>query len=246
MHQKAKPSPPKKLEGFLGGRKFFSDVAEHTEVPGVATGLAWTATGGDILFVEASISQGTGQLILTGQLGDIMKESAQAALSYVKSQADELAIPQYAFRHWDVHVHVPAGAVPKDGPSAGIAILSALVSIFTQRRVAHDVAMTGEITLRGLVLPVGGIKEKVLAARRAGIKRVLLPHKNEKDIKEIKEKALDGLDIQYVKRVGDALLMNLEKNAVTDPAVLFAHAESNGKPADPLVPEESSPPPLQP
>ena len=126
------------LESYLGARKFFSDVAERTEVPGVATGLAWTPVGGDILFIEVSASRGSGRMTLTGQLGDVMKESAQAALSYVKSRADELGIPQDAFRYWDLHVHVPAGAVPKDGPSAGVTMLTALVSIFTQRRVKHD------------------------------------------------------------------------------------------------------------
>ena len=156
----------KDLENYLGGRKHFPEVAQRTEVPGVATGLAWTPVGGDILFIEASVSRGNGKQVLTGKLGEVMKESAQAALSYVKSRADALGIPEDAFRHWDVHVHVPAGAVPKDGPSAGAAMLSALVSIYTQRRIRHDVAMTGEITLRGLILPVGGIKEKVLAARR--------------------------------------------------------------------------------
>ena len=192
----------------------------------MATGLAWTPVGGDILFIEASVSRGSGRLILTGKLGDVMKESAQAALSYVKAHADELEIPQDAFRYWDVHVHVPAGAVPKDGPSAGVAMLTALMSIYTQRRVKHDIAMTGEITLRGLVLPVGGIKEKVLAAKRAGTKHVILPDKNEKDIKEIKEEALKGLEISYVKRMEDLLGLVLEEEEpVTDPAELFTIPE---------------------
>ncbi len=218
------------LESYLGARKFFSDVAERTEVPGVATGLAWTPVGGDILFIEASASRGSGRMILTGQLGDVMKESAQAALSYVKSRADELGIPQDAFRYWDLHVHVPAGAVPKDGPSAGVTMLTALVSIYTQRCVKHDLAMTGEITLRGLVLPVGGIKEKVLAAKRAGIKRVLLPLKNEKDIKEIKSDALDGLEITYLKRMEEATELALAKKPVTDPVKLFTIPESEKRP----------------
>ena len=198
------------IEDHLGARKYFSDVAERTEVPGVATGLAWTPTGGDILFIEASLSRGSGRLTLTGQLGDVMKESAQAALSYVKAHADELGIPQDAFRHWNLHVHVPAGAVPKDGPSAGIALLSALVSAYTQRRVKHTVAMTGEITLRGLVLPVGGIKEKVLAAKRAGIDTVLLPKKNEKDVKEIKDDAIEDVEVIYVERMGPVIEHALE------------------------------------
>ncbi len=214
------------IEEYLGARKYFSEVAQRTEVPGVATGLAWTPVGGDILFVEASVSRGSGRLILTGKLGDVMKESAQAALSYVKAHSDELEIPQDAFRYWDVHVHVPAGAVPKDGPSAGVSMLTALMSIYTQRRVKHDIAMTGEITLRGLVLPVGGIKEKVLAAKRAGIKHVILPEKNEKDIKEIKDEALKGLDVTYVKRMEDLLGLVLEEGEpVIDPAKLFVIPE---------------------
>ena len=224
---------PDELEEYLGARKFFSDVAERTEVPGVATGLAWTPVGGDILFIEASISRGSGRMILTGQLGDVMKESAQAAQSYVKSHADDLGIPQDVFRYWDLHVHVPAGAVPKDGPSAGVAMLTALVSIYTQRRVKHDLAMTGEITLRGLVLPVGGIKEKVLAAKRAGIKQVVLPYKNEKDIKEIKEGALDGLKINYIKRMQEILKLTLAKKPITDPVILFTIPDSEKSPHPP-------------
>ncbi len=209
------------VKEYLGPRKFFSEVAERTEVPGVATGLAWTPVGGDILFIEASVSRGSGRMTLTGQLGDVMKESAQTALSYVKSHAEELGIPYDAFLHWDVHIHVPAGAVPKDGPSAGVAMLSALVSIYTQRRVKHDVAMTGEVTLRGMVLPVGGIKEKVLAAKRAGIKRVVLPEKNKKDIAEIKKSALRGLKISYVKRMEEVLDIVLEDEPMADPQTFF-------------------------
>ena len=211
------------LEEYLGPRKFFNEVAERTEVPGVATGLAWTPTGGEILFVEASVSRGTGKLMLTGSLGEIMQESAKAALSYVKSHAEELEIPQNAFKDYDVHVHVPAGAVSKDGPSAGIALLSALVSIYSQRKVHHDLAMTGEITLRGLVLPVGGIKEKVLAAKRAGITHVILPAKNEKDIKDIKSNMLDGLDISYVHRMSQALEITLSHSQVENPTDLFSN-----------------------
>ena len=217
---------PDDIEPYIGARKYFSEVAERTEVPGVATGLAWTPTGGDILFIEASLSRGSGRMILTGQLGDVMKESAQAALSYVKARADELGIPQEAFRYWDVHVHVPAGAVPKDGPSAGTSILSALVSAFTQRRVKHTVAMTGEITLRGLVLPVGGIKEKVLAAKRAGIERVVLPKKNEKDVKEITDEALEGIEVTYAERVDSVIDTVLEDDAVTDPGAFFAVSDA--------------------
>ena len=227
------------LEKRLGGRKHFPEVAQHTEVPGVATGLAWTPTGGDILFIEASVSRGSGKHVLTGKLGDVMKESAQAALSYVKSRADTLGIPEAAFRRWDVHIHVPAGAVPKDGPSAGAAMLSALVSIYTQRRIRHDVAMTGEITLRGLILPVGGIKEKVLAARRAGVRTVVLPEKNEKDVKEIADEALEGLRILYARRVEDVLDQVLEEEPVSDLRNMFgAVAEDEEKSArNPLPPD---------
>ncbi len=228
---------PDDLHDLIGARRFFSDVAERTEVPGVATGLAWTPAGGDILFIESSISRGNGRLILTGQLGDVMKESAQAAFSYVKAHADTLGIPADAFRYWDLHVHVPAGAIPKDGPSAGVAMLTSLISIYTQRCVKHTVAMTGEITLRGLVLPVGGIKEKVLAARRAGIETVLLPEKNEKDVKEIKNEALEGLEIHYVNRVSEIADLVFEGEPKTDPNELFSISEeekrmqSNATPA---------------
>ncbi|MDZ4701585.1 MAG: endopeptidase La [Rhodothermales bacterium] len=217
------------IKEYLGARKYFSDVAERTEVPGVATGLAWTPVGGDILFIEASASRGSGRLILTGQLGDVMKESAQAAHSYVKAQATTLGIPFDAFRYWDVHVHIPAGSIPKDGPSAGVTLVSALVSIYTQRRIKHSVAMTGEITLRGLVLPVGGIKEKVLAAKRAGIKKVLLPEKNRKDIDEIEPVVLKGLKIVYIKRMEEVLEEVLQKGAMAKPEVFFAVPEKDRK-----------------
>lgn len=214
------------IEGFLGARKFFNEVADRTEVPGVATGLAWTPVGGDILFIEASVSRGSGRMVVTGKLGDVMRESAQAAFSWVKAHADELEIPTDAFKYWDVHVHVPAGAVPKDGPSAGVAMISALTSIYTQRCVKHTVAMTGELTLRGLVLPVGGIKEKVLAAKRAGIETVILPEKNEKDIKEIKDSAIEDLEIKYVQRIDEVLDLLLSQNAVQAPDTFFSIPES--------------------
>ncbi len=215
----------KDIESYLKARKYFSDLAERTEVPGVATGLAWTPVGGDILFIEVSVSRGSGRMILTGQLGDVMKESAQAALSYVKANASAWEIPSDAFRYWDLHIHVPAGAVPKDGPSAGVAMLSALISIYTQRRVQNRVAMTGEITLRGLVLPVGGIKEKVLAAKRAGIKLVILPEKNRKDIEEIKTSSLRGLSVSYVKRMEDVIEIALQKRAINKPSEFFSIPE---------------------
>jgi hypothetical protein len=172
---------------ILGAPRFENEVAMRTSVPGVATGLAWTPVGGDILFIEATRMPGKGKLILTGQLGDVMKESAQAALSLVKSQSEALGLDPTLFEKSDIHVHVPAGAIPKDGPSAGVAMYTALVSLLTGRTVRNDVAMTGEISLRGLVLPVGGIKEKTVAAHRAGIRTVLLPARNRKDLEDIPE-----------------------------------------------------------
>jgi ATP-dependent Lon protease len=200
---------PERLSDFLGPQKFYSEVAERTEVPGVATGLAWMPTGGDILFIEASLMAGKGNLILTGHLGDVMKESARAALSWVRTHIEELAITA-DFEKIDLHMHVPAGAVSKDGPSAGVAMTTALVSLLTGRRVRGDVAMTGEITLRGSVLPVGGIKEKVLAAHRAGIKRVLLPDRNRKDLVDIPETIRKDLELIFVSRMKEALDLNLE------------------------------------
>jgi ATP-dependent Lon protease len=197
------------VDDYLGARKFFSEVAERTEVPGVATGLAWTPVGGDILFIEASVSRGSGRATLTGKLGDVMRESAQAAHSWVKAHAEDLGVPLDAFNHWDVHVHVPAGAIPKDGPSAGVAMVSALASIYTQRRVRHDIAMTGEITLRGLVLPVGGIKEKVVAAARAGITRVMLPARNRKDCEDIPAEVRRAVELIWLENVDDAVTAGL-------------------------------------
>jgi ATP-dependent Lon protease len=200
---------PEKIAELLGPQKFFSEIAERTEVPGVATGLAWMPTGGDILFIEASQMMGKGNLILTGHLGDVMKESARAALSWVRTRGDELGI-NLDFEKIDVHIHVPAGAVSKDGPSAGVAMTVALASLFTGRRVRGDVAMTGEITLRGSVLPVGGIKEKVLAAHRAGIKRVILPDRNRKDMVDIPESIRNDLELTFVKRIQEVLEKTLE------------------------------------
>lgn len=221
------------LQEYLGKRKYFSEVAERTKVPGVATGLAWTPYGGDILFIEASVSKGSGKLHITGQLGDVMKESAMLAMSYLKAHSDELNIPEEAFKYWDLHIHVPKGAVPKDGPSAGVSIFSAVSSIFTQRKVKGTLAMTGEITLRGLVLPVGGIKEKVLAAKRSGIKKVLLPRKNEKDVEEIDKDVLGDLEVQYLERMDPLLDIVLEDDPVVDPTERFKvseeHKSRNGK-----------------
>jgi ATP-dependent Lon protease len=186
------------LKTFLGPVKFFAEVAERTSVPGVATGLAWTPTGGDIIFVEATKMKGKKSLTLTGSLGDVMKESAQAALSYIRSKAKDLEIPEDFFEDNDIHLHVPAGAIPKDGPSAGVTIFTAMVSLLLNRAVRSDVAMTGEITLRGLVLPVGGIKEKILAAKRAGITKVILPKKNENNLEEVPEKVKHGMEFYLV------------------------------------------------
>ncbi len=193
------------VPAILGARKFESEVALRVSVPGVATGLAWTPVGGDILFIEATRLPGSGKLILTGQLGDVMKESAQAALSLVKSRAGQFSLDPAIFEKSDVHVHLPAGAIPKDGPSAGVALYTALVSLFTGRTVANDVAMTGEISLRGLVLPVGGIKEKVVAAARAGLTKVILPERNRKDLEEIPESAKSKLEFIFAERVDDVI-----------------------------------------
>jgi ATP-dependent Lon protease len=196
---------PDDLAAILGPRKFEADVAMRAGVPGVATGLAWTPVGGDILFIEAARMPGAGKLILTGQLGEVMKESAQAALSLVKARSRELGIEPEVLEKSDIHVHVPAGATPKDGPSAGVAMFVALASLLTARPVRSDVAMTGEISLRGLVLPIGGVKEKVLAALRAGISMVILPARNRRDLEEIPSDARDKLEFVWVERVDDAL-----------------------------------------
>ena len=189
----------------LGAKRFENEVAQRTSVPGVATGLAWTPVGGDILFVESARMPGSGKLILTGQLGDVMKESAQAALSLVKAQAAELGIDPKLFDQSDIHVHVPAGAIPKDGPSAGVAMFVSLASLLKRRPVRPDVAMTGEISLRGLVLPVGGIKEKTIAAARAGIRKVILPARNRRDLDDIPQSARNALELVWVERVSEAL-----------------------------------------
>jgi len=193
------------LHDFLGPAKFYSEVAERTSVPGVATGLAWTPTGGDIIFVEATKMRGKKSLTLTGSLGEVMKESVQTALSYVRSKSKELRIPEDFFEENDIHVHVPAGAIPKDGPSAGVTMFTALTSLLTNRPVRNDVAMTGEITLRGLVLPVGGIKEKVLAAKRAGINKIILPKKNESNLEEIPKSIKNGMEFFLVENMDQVI-----------------------------------------
>ena len=198
------------LAAILGPPRFENEVAMRTSVPGVATGLAWTPVGGDILFIEATRTPGSGKLILTGQLGDVMRESAQAALSLVKNRAASLGIDPGLFEKSDIHIHVPAGAVPKDGPSAGVAMFTALVSLLTRRTVRSDTAMTGEISLRGLVLPVGGIKEKAVAAARAGLARVMMPARNRKDHEEIPEDARRQLEFVWLERAEDAIAAALE------------------------------------
>jgi len=199
------------VPAYLGPVKFFSEVAERTSEPGVATGLAWTPTGGDILFVEATRMKGRKAFSLTGQLGEVMKESSQAALSYVRARSKALKIPEDFFDHSDIHIHVPAGAIPKDGPSAGVTMFTALTSLLTGRPVRSDVALTGEITLRGLVLPVGGIKEKVLAANRAGITTVILPKRNEKDLEEVPEEVKKRMKFHFVQRMDEIIDLALQK-----------------------------------
>jgi len=205
----SKTVQPEELEAILGNKRVFADLYEEAKLAGVAVGLAWTAVGGDILFLEASLHKGKGSLQLTGNLGDVMKESAATALSFLRAHAQEWGIEPTAFEENNVHVHVPAGGVPKDGPSAGITMLSALASAFTGRALRPYVAMTGEITLRGKVLPVGGIKEKVLAAKRAGIKEIILCHENERDVREITPAYIEGVQFHYVKTMREVLQLAL-------------------------------------
>jgi ATP-dependent Lon protease len=201
---------PAELPAILGSQRFESEVAMRTSVPGVATGLAWTPVGGDILFIETTKMPGHGKLIITGQLGDVMKESAQAALSLIKSQARRFGVDPQIFEKHDIHLHVPAGAIPKDGPSAGVSIFTSLVSLLSDRKVRSDVAMTGEISLRGLVLPIGGVKEKCLAALRAGIHTVMLPARNRRDLEDVPENARKQLNFIWLERVEDAIAAALE------------------------------------
>ncbi len=210
------------LTKYLGQQKFFADAAERINCPGIAIGLAWTPVGGEILFVEATKMEGKGNLILTGQLGDVMKESAQAALSYIAANAQSLGVPPDFRSKFDIHIHVPAGGIPKDGPSAGVTMLTALTSLLTGRRVRNDLAMTGEITLRGAVLPIGGVKEKVLAAHRAGVSTILLPERNRMDLEEVPHGAMTGahpLQFQFVK----------EMREVIDLALLSREESEEGK-----------------
>ena len=202
------------IADVLGPAKYESELALRTSVPGVVTGLAYTPNGGEIIFIEAAAYPGKGQLTLTGQIGDVMRESAMAAMSYVKSIAGKLGIDSDDLAKQDIHVHVPAGGVPKDGPSAGVAMVTALASLLTHKPVRHDVAMTGEITLRGLVLPIGGVKEKVLAARRAGISTVILPARNRKDLVDIPEEIRKEMKFRFARNVADVLDMAMDGEAV--------------------------------
>ncbi len=212
----------REVEEILGSPRFESEVAMRTSVPGVATGLAWTPVGGDILFIEAAATPGSGRLILTGQLGDVMKESAQAALSLLKGNAAALGVDAGVFEKQDIHIHVPAGAIPKDGPSAGVSMYTALVSLMTGRVVRPDVAMTGEVSLRGLVLPIGGVKEKAVAAARAGLRTVLLPARNRRDLEEIPASVREVVEFKFVERVDELIALALAPAAAMSPPVVAA------------------------
>jgi ATP-dependent Lon protease len=203
---------PEQVTEYLKREKFETEQSEKIDVPGIATGLAVTANGGDILFVEASRMSGDGQFKLTGQLGDVMKESAQIAYSYVQAQAERLAIDPQAFDHKQLHLHVPAGSIPKDGPSAGIAMTMALASLFSNRPVRSDVGMTGEVTLRGRILPVGGIKMKVLAAHRAGLNTVILPKRNARDLDDVPEEIRKAMQFIMVDRIDEAIDVGLTRS----------------------------------
>ncbi len=211
----------KVLAETMGPSKYTRDLYAGNEQAGVVTGLAWTAAGGEILFVETSLSKGTGKLTLTGNLGDVMKESAVIALEYLKSNAEMLNLPDNFSEKWNIHIHVPEGAIPKDGPSAGVTMAASIASGFTQRKVKKYIAMTGEITLRGKVLPVGGIKEKILAAKRASIKEIILSEENRKDVEDIKDIYIRGLKFSYVKSIMDVLELSLLKQKVKNPKKIF-------------------------
>ncbi|TNF42747.1 MAG: AAA family ATPase, partial [Cytophagales bacterium] len=217
---------PDAVRKILGSEIFDKESYQDNSEAGVVTGLAWTSVGGEILFIESSLSKGRGKLTLSGQLGDVMKESAMTALSYLKSKAETLGIDHRVFDQYDLHIHVPAGAVPKDGPSAGITMLTAMASVYTQRKVKAKVAMTGEISLIGKVMPVGGIKEKILAAKRAGIKEIILCKKNKRDIEEIDPQYVKGITFHFVDRVGEVLEVALTKAKVDKP-MKFTFTEEN-------------------
>jgi len=212
---------PANLEVFLGVKRFENELYQKIEDPGVVIGLSWTAVGGEILFVESTLTRGSGKLSMTGRLGEVIKESATLAYTFLQSNCEKFEIPYEAFRYWDVHLHLPAGAIPKDGPSAGITIFTSLLSLFTQRLVKPSLAMTGELTLRGKVLPVGGIKEKVLAAIRAGITHIILCKENEKDVREIKEDYIKKVNISYISRMDELMHIALESQMIAHPLKLI-------------------------
>ena len=222
---------PQMVRKILGGEVFDKELYQDNSIAGVVTGLAWTSVGGEILFIEASVSKGKGKLTLSGQLGDVMKESAMTAISYLKSKSEKIGLDHRVFDQYDLHIHVPAGAVPKDGPSAGITMLTAIASVYTQRKVKSKLAMTGEITLRGKVMPVGGIKEKILAARRAGIKDIILCKKNQKDIEEIDDIYLKGITFHFVDQVQEVLDIALLDELVDEP-VQFTFDSSSERPVE--------------
>jgi ATP-dependent Lon protease len=201
--------PPESLKDYLGAAKFVSETAETIKELGIATGMAWTPYGGEVMFIEATRMPGKGNLLLTGSLGDVMKESAQAALSYLRSQSKSLGVDMKDYNQFDIHIHVPAGATPKDGPSAGVTLLVALASLLTKRRVKSQVSMTGEISLRGRVLRVGGIKEKVLAAARFGIKHIVLPEQNRTDWAEVPDEVRKKLHVHFVRHISELLPLTL-------------------------------------
>jgi len=222
------------VEDILGPAKLEQNQYENNDVAGVVTGLAWTSVGGDILFIESILSKGKGKLSITGNLGKVMKESATIALEYIKSNAEEFGIDSGVFDNYNIHIHVPEGATPKDGPSAGITMLTSLVSLFTQRKVKKNLAMTGEITLRGKVLPVGGIKEKILAAKRAKIKELVLCEENKKDVEEIKDHYIKGLTFHYVKDMSEVLDKALTDQKVKNPKKLEVSSNETKKEAEPI------------
>jgi ATP-dependent Lon protease len=230
----------KEVKDYLGAPRFYPESAREELPAGVATGMAWTEMGGEVLFIEATLLPGGGGLTLTGQLGEVMKESAQAARSYLWSHASEFGIDPEAIKQNGVHLHVPAGAIPKDGPSAGVTMASALASLYTGRKVRSDTAMTGEITLSGLVFPVGGIKEKVLAAHRAGIRRIILPAQNESDTEEIPEDVRKELEIIPAARVSDVLkaALGAEADDAAKPYVIQPSDTSGADRGEPLIAKE--------
>ena len=205
------------VKKYMGYPEYIREKYQGNDFAGVVTGLAWTESGGQILYVESSLSKGKGNLTLTGNLGEVMKESAVLALEYIKAHAAHLGIPDTVFEKWNVHVHVPEGAIPKDGPSAGVTMVTSLVSAYTQQRVKGQLAMTGEITLRGKVLPVGGIKEKILAAKRAYIKELILSEENRNDVEQIKARYLKGLKFHYVRNIREVIDLALLRQKVKDP-----------------------------